>query len=245
MTKKPIVIIASMEIGIQVLLKKMEHVVKKNINKYEFYEGMIHHYPVVVCHCHVMSFNAAVATTLAIQTYHPLAIINEGCSGAHGKEIHKNDIVIGKRCINIVSNKTPHKKEGEGSNSLDAELVYFLEGEDEKTVYQPADQHLVELCKNIPYSKGNVFFGTLGSGDVWNNEADKILHLHEKYGTLCEDMESIAIYYVAHTFSIPVIGIRVISNNEILEEGYDRNIESLSQEFAYELILKIIADHEK
>lgn len=81
----------------------------------------------------------------------------------------------------------------------------------------------------------------LAVGDVWNQEADKILMLHQKYGTLCEEAEGIAVYTVANDFGIPVLGIRVISNNEILEEPYDRNTGLKSQEFTYELILQKIA----
>ena len=65
--------------------------------------------------------------------------------------------------------------------------------------------------------------------------------LHQKYGTFCEEMEGIAVYTIANDFGIPVLGIRVISNNEILEEPYDRNTGLKSQEFTYELILRKIA----
>ncbi len=85
-------------------------------------------------------------------------------------------------------------------------------------------------------------FGTIGSGDAWNCEVDKILWLHEKYGTLCEEMEGIAVYVVANNFNIPVLGIRVISDNEILGEPYERELGRKSQEFTYEVIMKIIEE---
>lgn len=240
MEKRPIIVMVAMEYEMNFLLEKLENRKYEKINKYEFYEGTINDYPIVVCHCHVMSFNATIATTIAITKYNPIAIISQGCSGAHTKDIRKNDIIIGEKCVNIVSSKTPHKKENEGSNSLDWELVSFIENADDKLQYQTADKNLIELCKTIPFSKGKIYFGTLGSGDVWNNETDRILHLHEKYGTLCEDMESIAVYYTANTFNIPVIGIRIISNNEVIGDVYAKDFELISQEFTYELILKII-----
>ena len=81
-------------------------------------------------------------------------------------------------------------------------------------------------------------FGVIGSGDIWNREADKILMLNREYGVLCEAMEGIAVYTVANNFKIPVIEIRVISNNEILNEKYD-----LIQKFTYDLIQKIIGEN--
>lgn len=240
MSKRPIVIMAAMEVEADFLLNQLQNVKCETVNKYKFYEGTINDYPVVVCRMYVMSVNAAVASYIAIEKYNPIAIISQGTAGAHGKNIHKGDIVVGEKCLNIVSCRTPYKKEGEGSNSLEWNLLNFICGEDDRLEYQTGDKHLVDLCKTITYTEGNVHFGTLGSGDVWNHETDKILWLNEKYGTLCEDMESIAIYIVANNFHIPVIGVRIISNNEILGEEYDRNTGLFSQKFVYELILKLI-----
>lgn len=245
MSKKPIVIMAAIEVEANFLLEKLENLKCENVGKYKFYEGTIKGYPVVVCRCYVMSTNAAVATYIAIQKYQPLAIISQGTAGAHGKNIHTGDIVVGQKCMNIVSYRTPYKKEGEGSNSLEWEPVNFICGEDDRLEYQNGDEHLIELAQKVQYTDGTVHFGTLGSGDGWNHETDRILWLNKEYGTLCEDMESIAIYIVANDFDIPVIGIRIISNNEILGEPYDRNTGLKSQQFCYELILKIIEEHNK
>lgn len=246
MEKKPIVIMVSMEdVEADFLLKKLENLECKKIGKYKFYEGTIKNYPIVIACCQVMSINGAVATYIAIEKYHPVAIITQGTAGAHGKAIHRGDIVIGEKCVNIVSCRTPYKKEGEGSNSLEWELVNFICGEDDKLEYQYGDEHLIELAKTIDYTDGSVHIGTLGSGDVWNNEADKILWLNQKYKTLSEDMESIAVYKVCNDFHVPVLGIRIISNNEILGETYDRKIGLKSQKFTYELILKMIEENKK
>ena len=234
---------AAMEIEADLLLKKLQNVKEINVNKYKFYEGTLNNYPVVICRCYVMSVNAAIATYIAIEKYNPIAIISQGTAGGLGKNIHKGDIVIGEKCINIVSSRTPYKKEGEGSNSLEWKLVNFICGEDDRLEYQYGDESLIKLSKSIRYNDGDVHFGIIGSGDVWNQEIDKILWLNKNYGTLCEDMESIAIYIVANNFNIPVIGIRAISDNEILGENYDRNLGLQAQNFTYELILKIIAEN--
>lgn len=244
MRKNPIVIMVSMKVEANFLIEKLENAKCESINKYNFYEGTINGYPVVICYCHVMSLNAGIATFVAIQKYHPIAIISQGTAGAHGKNIHKGDIVVGEKCINIVSCRTPLKKEGEGSNSLEWDLVNFLDGEDDRLEYQSGDNHLIELAKKIEYSGGNVYFGIIGSGDVWNREADRILWLNQNFGTLCEEMEGIAVYTVANDFDIPVLGIRIISDNEILGEPYDRKIALKSQEFTYKFILQFIKENQ-
>lgn len=67
-------------------------------------------------------------------------------------------------------------------------------------------------------------------------EADRIMFLHKKYGILCEDMESISVYTISNLYNVPVISIRVISNNEILNEEYERDLGIESQKIVKELI---------
>jgi adenosylhomocysteine nucleosidase len=98
-----------------------------------------------------MTINAAVATHIAIEKYNPIAIINEGTAGGHGRNVHKGDIVIGKKCINILSSQIPFKKENEGSNSLDWELVNFISGEENRLIYQKADENLVRIAKQVEF----------------------------------------------------------------------------------------------
>ena len=49
-------------------------------------------------------------------------------------------------------------------------------------------------------------------------------------------MEAIAIYTVANQYKIPAISIKGISNNEILEEPYDKTIGIKVQKVAEEII---------
>ena len=237
---KPILIIAAMDVEFELLKEKLESLTVSRLNQYDCYEGFIDNYPVVICNSLIMSINAAVATTLAIQKYNPVAIINEGTAGGHGLNVHKGDIVIGENCINILSSGTPIKKEGEGSSTLDWTLTNFIAGEPNRLVYQRADSKLIKLAESIEYLEGKVHIGTIGSADIWDREYDRIMMLNKRYGTLCEDMEANAIYTVANQFNIPVLGIKIVSNNEILGESYERSTGNKSQEFSYELIKKII-----
>jgi nucleoside phosphorylase len=59
--------------------------------------------------------------------------------------------------------------------------------------------------------------GNVGSGDVWNQHVDRIDNLHQRHGTLCEDMEAAAVAQVAKMHGIPFLTIKDISNNEFLE----------------------------
>lgn len=242
--KNPIVIIAAMEIEFNFLLDKLENVTFNQISKFKYYEGEFNKYPVVICQCYVNTINASLATYIAIEKYHPILIINEGTAGSHGKDMHKSDIVICSKCLNMSSIQTPSKREGEGSNSLKWSIVNFAcDGEDDQIKFQIADPKLIKIAQSIEYKNGHIYTGVVSSGDIWNKEIDRILWFNQKFGSLCEEMECYAVYTVANNFKIPVIAIKVISNNEIINESFDENVAVHSQEFVYNYILTLAKEY--
>lgn len=248
MKKQPIMIIAAMEnIELNILKEELDSIKEVTEKTCKFYEMKIDEYPIVLCCSNIGCIYTSTAITLGIMKYHPIAIINEGLAGAHQKNIHKHDLVIGTEIINIHSVKTPKCKENEGVNPSNWELVTFLTGENDKMKIEKADKTLIACTRNIEkeYTKGKVIYGRIGSGDIWNNEADRIIYLNEKYKTLCEEMEGIAIYQIANCYQIPVIDIRVISNNEILGEKYDASTGEELQHFIIKLVKEYIKNIER
>jgi adenosylhomocysteine nucleosidase len=237
--KKPILIQAAMEVECQDLLKKLVNKKKKVTNGYIFYEGTINDYDVVITLSKVGLINTSTSLTLAITKYNPIAIINIGIAGATTKKLHLKDIIIGESCININSYRTSNKKENEGSNPNEWELLTFLSGEEDRFTEQLASKDLVELTKSINY-KDNIYYGRIGSGDCWNQEIDRILFLNKKYHILCEDMESIATYTIANNFNIPIISLKIISDNSLIGEEYNREVGKDMQEYVLIYIEKLI-----
>lgn len=189
----------------------------KNINFYEeasctFYEGQIFDKNVVVCHTNIGSINAAVATFAGIKKYGPTAIFAIGTAGGHREDIYREDLVVATEVLNL--------------NSINYETKLY------KT-----SNELLDLIKSTKISTLHaIHYGRVGSGDVWTKEADKIKELNEKYSTLCEEMESAAIYDVAEKYNIPVATIRVLSNNEITGEEYIRETGEIAQRFLLEIL---------
>jgi hypothetical protein len=54
--------------------------------------------------------------------------------------------------------------------------------------------------------------GTIGTCDSWNCQVDRILFLHEFYGSLAEDMEGDAVAQICQTYDVPFLDIRILSN---------------------------------
>lgn len=231
---KPIVIQGAMDVEIEHLIKELYNREEISIGKFNFFKGYIDSYPVIVSKTEVGVINSTIATNIAITKFNPIAIINQGIAGAHIDYIHNNDIVVGEQCININAFSMPIKELGEGSDPF--EWTYNGRGKD--AIY--CDEQLLKIAKDISYNNGKLYIGVIGSGDVFNREVDRINWIHEKQGTLCEEMESIGVYTTCMNFNIPCIGIRSISNNEITKEKYDKSTAIISQKFVLQLIKKYI-----
>ena len=79
--------------------------------------------------------------------------------------------------------------------------------------------------------------GRVASGDIWNKEKDRIKYFNEKYSTLCEEMELYSIYKICEQEKIPCIGIKIISNNEMNGQEYDKTVADYLDDFLYKIII--------
>ena len=179
---------------------------------YTFYEGKLFDKNVIVCYMNIGTINAAVATYAGIKKYNPTSIIVIGTAGAHKENIHREDLVVATKVLNL--------------NSINFETK----------VYETSKE-LLEMIRNFDAdSMFNVHYGIVGSGDVWTKESGKIKEMNSKYSTLCEEMESAAVCDVAEKYNIPVANIRVVSNNEITVEEYVRETGAVAQKFLLEIL---------
>ena len=235
--ERPILIVGAMDSEIDYLVSKLENCKKGNLDNYSVYEGKVGQKHIIILKTDIGIINAAIATTLAIQKYNPKNIINIGTAGGYGNNIHKNDIIIGKYCMNIMSAKTPKAEIEEESNSTKWEYVTFQKGEDKK-VLQCGNEELIKTVAKEKYNSGDVIIGTIGSGDIWCREKARIEFLHNHHNVLCEEMEAISIYTVANRYKVPVVAVKIISNNEYLEEEYDSTVAIKLQEYIYNILKK-------
>lgn len=241
--KRPILLQGAMEVEINYFKEIIKDLEKIEIYGYEFFKGNFEGYPVIISKTKVGLVEASIATFIAITNFKPIAVINQGTAGACTKNLHIGDIVIGDKCININSFITKSKEEKQGVLPLEWDLLTFKEGKDELIKYA-SDKNLnniVQKCKE-KYTYGKIVSGTIGSGDVWDKEADRIIWFNEKYNVLCEEMETVSVYTVCDKLKTTVIGIRVISDNEILQESFDSSVTSKLQKFIMEICKELIKE---
>ena len=214
MENKVILIQGAMDIEIEYFLEQLEEGKNEKIADYDFYIGKINDVKVVISKTLIGVVNATMATTIGIMNFRPNIIINQGIAGAHREDIHTGDIIIGEKCCNINAYDMPNKNKGQGSDPFEWKLSNRAKD------IQNANKALVNTIEKTlkANTSKQIYRGILGSGDVFNREIDRILWTNNLFQNDCEDMESIGVYSVCNKFHVPCVGIRIISNNEILLE---------------------------
>lgn len=232
--KSPIMIQGPMPIEAEYFASLLQDVKVEHSGNATFYLGSLNGYPVVVAQTGKGLENTAAATAIGIERYRPIAIINQGTSGGHDPTLNVGDIVLGKRSVNANNFKTARLLKGEGSDPMQWLPMDIMASEGsagegdsaadaEKIRYYLGNSQLIRTARSVSskYKRGVVVEGTIGSGNFWNNELDRIAWLHQHFGTSVEEMETAAAAQIAHAYDVPFLGIRVLSNNITNGGHYD------------------------
>ncbi|MUJ27385.1 5'-methylthioadenosine nucleosidase [Aliivibrio fischeri] len=246
---KPIIIQGPMPIEAQHFAALLDNVVIEKSGLFVFYKGTLNGYPVIVSQTGKGLENTAAATAIAIERYSPIAIINQGTSGGHDKNLNVADIVLGKRTVNIGNLKAPKAPEGKGSNSLtwipmDIMASSGSAGGDDanKIRYYEGSSALISSAHKVKYNKGKVVEGTIGSANFWNNELDRINWFHTNFGTSTEEMESASAAQISEAYKIPFLAIRILSNNATNGGHYNPNTAKYCQSYVKDVVIQYISD---
>jgi adenosylhomocysteine nucleosidase len=248
---RPIVVQGAMDVEIRKLAAVLEHPTGETVGGWIFWRGTIDGYPVVISKTLKGMSNAAAATALAAERYHPIAIINQGTAGGHVPELHVYDIVLGTQSVNLGSFKTGYRARGDGSNDTEWNPLDLMRSEGSAGMDPNArairrfagDEDLLAAARSVRdrYRKGHVVDGVIGSSEVWNSEIDRIQRFHDQYGTTVEEMETASAAQIAGLFQIPFLGIRVVSNNIMNGETYDTKVGEACQDYVQDVVKAYVA----
>ena len=243
---RPVVVQGAMDIEVRTLVASLEHPTVEQVQGWTFWTGTIAGYPVVVSKTLKGGANAAAATALATERFHPLAIINQGTAGGHDPTLHVADIVLGTAAVNIGAFKTGSRDKGAGSNFADWRPLDLLRsdgsaGQDPNAWVMRrllGDAALLAAARNVKatYVHGRVVDGIIGSSDMWNSELDRIERMHAEFGTSVEEMETAPAAQVAGLSQTPFLGIRVVSNNITNGGAYNGQTAEACQTFVAQVI---------
>ena len=233
----PILIQGALKSELDLLLNTFEVIQTRNVGGFEFHECIYQNLPIVVCRTRIGEINSAIATTLAIQTYHPRLILNQGTAGALTDWLNTGDIVIGTRVCYLSQFSTDADRDADPINPWKSNVYRTVDGDE--TAYH-TEATLLQTLRNLCQSQGqNVYFDVIGSGDVWTKDPQQIHRYHQQYGVVCEAMECTGAYLAANSLQTPLVSIRAISNNELKHQTYDQSSGVLAQKFVLSLLNKL------
>jgi adenosylhomocysteine nucleosidase len=249
---RPVVVQGAMDVEIRKLAGAVENVSEEKVEGWTFWTGTLDGYPVVISKTLKGMSNAAAATVLAAERYHPIAIINQGTAGGHEPGLHVFDIVVGAESVNLGSFKTGYRARGEGSNFADWNPLDLMRsdgsaGQDPnaRTMRRfHGDDGLLAAARSARglYRKGRVVEGVIGSSEIWNSEIDRIEHFHDVFGTTAEEMETASAAQIAGVARIPFLGIRVVSNNITNGGTYDGTTGEACQDFVRDVVKAYVGE---
>jgi adenosylhomocysteine nucleosidase len=249
---RPVVVQGAMDIEVRTLVAALEQAVEEHDQGWTFWRGSIGGSPVVVSKTLKGTANASAATALAIERYHPLAIVNQGTAGGHDPALHVSDIVLGTTAVNIGAFKTGLRSPGSGSDIREWRPLDLLQSDgsagQDPNAWQmrrfPGDPDLLAAAERVKdrYRTGRVVDGVIGSSDMWNSELDRIRRFHDEFGTSAEEMETAPAAQVAGLSHVPFLGIRVLSNNLTNGGAYDGRTAEECQAFVVEVVREYVRE---
>ena len=246
----PILVQGAMIVETDFLISSLESPVSYKIREWDFTAGKIDGYPVVISKTESGVINATAATILGIENFKPVAVINQGTAGGHDPKLHTGDIVLSEKTFSGSSWRSGYKAEGEGVDYKNIEMLpkdfYYddekRERKNEDDIYLYSDKKLINIAESLKdsYTEGKVVKGVILTANSWESQIDRILFLHEKFGSSCEEMENYAAASICQDYGIPFLGIRILSNTALHNENFKPETGLTCQKFVLEFLREYI-----
>lgn len=242
--KRIIMIEGAMNMETEHLIASLEHSQEYMLGNWRFVSGQYQGTSLVVAVTSIGMSNAAAATALGIERFHPTAIISQGTAGGHNPALKAYDIVLGRESFDASAYRTAREDEADwkhmelaGSyayNPIDGTFI-------PQAVYFPGDKDLLEVAHaaSEAYTHGRIVDGCIASCNTWNRQKERIQYLHSTFHSSCEDMEVASAALISHQYGIPFLGIRIISNTEFDNEEFQPETAHICQQFVLDIITNL------
>ena len=165
---------------------------------------------IVLQQCGIGKVNAAAGVAAMILQYSPDRVVSTGVAGGIDTCLHVMDVVVGRQtCYHDVWC-------GEGCDPGQVQGLPTQFDGDGKMLRAALD-----LQTEVP-----IVDGLICTGDQFITSRDELNHIKGEYPTaLAVDMESAAIAQVCHTYGVPFISFRIISDTPGAEAHFEQYLD--------------------
>lgn len=223
-------IIAAMEQEAREIIAQLVGLKKAVKANQHFFEGRIHGIDIVLVQSGIGKVNAAIATTLLIDTYEVEAVINTGSAGGIGQGLSVEDLVISSEL---------------SYNDADARVFGYDYGQIPQmpSTYK-ADSNLIDLFEEAAVMKNwDIKKGLIVTGDSFISDKKKISEISEHFkDVLVTEMEGAAVAQTCYQFNVPFVVIRAVSDvaDEEASLSFDEFIDKVGKKSA-ETVIQFIS----
>lgn len=226
-------IIGAMDEEITLLKEKINHLKETEIAGCHFYEGTMEDMDVVLLQSGIGKVNAALGTTLLIDRFKPVYVINTGSAGGFDEQLEVGDVVISTEVRHHDVDVTAFDYEYGQVPQLPAAFV--------------PDPFLVDIAEKaagLGMGEMHVTKGLIATGDSFLSDPERVAFIKNKFPALkAGEMEAAAIAQVCHQFHVPFVIIRSLSDIAGKNAGvsFDQFLETAAKNSS-ELIISMVGE---
>ena len=196
-----IAVIGAMEEEVELLRESIESARKTVIANCEFTVGNIKGHEVVLVKSGIGKVNAAMATTLLLETFKPNVVLNTGSAGGFLKSLEVGTVVISDEVLH---------------HDVDVTAFGYEHGQvPGQPVTYKADSRLIEVASQAVDEIGQHAHavGVIASGDTFMNDPIHVEQVRTRFPSMiAAEMEAAAVAQVCHQFETPFVVIRALSD---------------------------------
>ncbi|MBA4502279.1 5'-methylthioadenosine/S-adenosylhomocysteine nucleosidase [Marinobacterium marinum] len=196
-----VALIGAMEQEVELLKNGLENLQTQTLSGFDFYTGTLNGVEIVLLKSGIGKVNAAISTTLLLQTFAPDCVINTGSAGGFDCHLNVGDVVI--------SDEVRH-------HDVDVTAFGYEHGQvpglPPAFIADPLLAEMAEECiAQLPHT--HTVRGLIATGDSFMDCPDRVARTRELFPTMqAVEMEAAAIAQTCYRFNTPFIVIRALSD---------------------------------
>lgn len=211
MKSRPFLVTAATERELSLLVRTIEARELPRLGAYHTYEGMIGARRVIIAVTGIGKVNTASASTILIERYKPLMVINTGCAGAyHSSGLQMGHLAIASAEVygdeGVVTPDGWHGTEFIGIPIVEKDGNRYY---NEIPLSRSASERAVQLANalGVTFQRGKFVTVSTCSGTTVRGD-----ELSNRFSGICENMEGAAVAHVALMHGIDCLEVRGVSN---------------------------------